>query len=291
MAHTIRIALGTASTKTSGTTLTVSSANPPVGCVIVVGVAFDNAAGAPTSVKWNGHSFGQRKFEDNATSGHALAIYTKRYVHKDVTADVIVTWGSAITSRAMFVTAIDEANFIDGKAGRVHTTETQTPATGGATATLAKTNDFVVAAFGSAGPSSDTAGTLEIRDNGTFVAASVGQRVGTTGAPPTGNVTIAEAYLELSSTTGTRARINGDATSRLWATGLLALTNSLAITHSVGPSDRSEVEAIFASQGRDIANLVYQWNEELERFEAYDVTDVGTLVAKTARKDKDWIEV
>lgn len=292
--HIIRTALGTASTKTSGTTLTTSSVNPPVGSMLIVGVAFDNAAGAPISVEWNGRLLGRRIFEDNATSGHGLGIYTKRFIHNDVTDSITVTWGSSIAAKAMFATALEGANFIDKKAGKTDLA-TQTPVTGPATATLATDQDFVIAAFSSKGPSTDDPGTLQIRNDGTFANASVGQRVGTTGGGPTTNVTIAEAHLELTSTTGIRARINGDAAQRRWASGLLALKQSHAFSQGITQTDIREVEAIFAGKipELDMDNLVFQWNEELERWEAYEVTTIGTLIAHNtgAYPIKDWVEV
>lgn len=67
-----------------------------------------------------------------------------------------------------------------------------------------------------------------------------------------------------------------------------AFTGTICVR--VGNESKAIVERI---PELDPDNLVFQWNEELERWEAYDVTTIGTLVAHNTGSEpvKDWVEV
>lgn len=215
-----RTAKGTASAKASGTTLTVADVALTAGQTLIVGVAFDNSQGEPVVTLRNKelHVVAGSK-QANAGTGFSVMLFRK-IVHKTGTRDVTATWGAAIGARAMFVTAVDEASIKD--VGQKNEQDgTGAPATGTAvTSTAADT--ISVAAFASVGPSSDTAGTAG-------AGHTLGQRVGTTGAPPVSNVTIQETFEILSATGNIRATLSG-ATSRDWASTIVALSAAQAYT-------------------------------------------------------------
>lgn len=221
---TTYIAKGENAEKASGSTLTVADVSLNSDAQLTVALGYDDAQGHPTSVKWGSNRLlKSRVSRDPAAAGKAMSVWTAGSVRDTATKDIVATWSSNITDRTMLVTSLEGVNKINEKAGNNETVATTGPVTG-ATASLKAANDFVLCYFMSEGPdTNDTPGTAEIKDGGTFVAATLGQRNGTNGAPAANRVNIQETYLQLTGCEATEGRLVG-ATSRLWANAIITLT-------------------------------------------------------------------
>lgn len=220
---TTRTAAGTASSKTSGSTLTISNVSLTSGAALVVGLAYDDAQGHPTSVTW-----GQRNLKirppaatRNPAYDIAMSVWTVGSVRDTATRDVVVTWAGNIAERAGIAVELEGVNRLDQAAGNNEAVGTTTP-NAGTTAPLSSPFNYALAFFVSEGPSSDTVTSATIDDDGTPATASIGQRAGTVGAPPVSNVTIQEVFLELTSPLPTTADLVAG-TARLWTCAILTL--------------------------------------------------------------------
>lgn len=193
-----RTALGTNATKASGTSLTITNITVPQGRTLIVGIAYDNVAGAPTTVKYGKRELKELKKKANAGSGITVALWRAAYLRHGTERDIVATWSSAITERAMFATQIDEAGRtdVDNSAEQDATT---TPATG-AIVTTTEANTIHIAAFAANGPDNDTAATANL-------GHTIGQRIGMSGIPQTSNVTLQETYEILTATGDCRATL------------------------------------------------------------------------------------
>lgn len=206
-----RTAKGTAQSKASNTSLTISNVSLNAGDLLVVGVGYETDF-ALNSVQWGNRDL--RLVADSpATQGDTrVRIYRARVKNTD-TRDVVATWAGNMSARAMFATALTEVSKKDVGSTNTHAAGTTAPNTGTAvTSTVADT--ISIAAFVSGGPSTDTVGTV---GNG----HTSGQRVGTTGGGAATNVTIHETFEILSSTGNIRASKTG-ATGRIWANSIVA---------------------------------------------------------------------
>jgi hypothetical protein len=262
-----RVGKGTASSKTSGTTLTLSSVDVRSGSSIIVCLAYDNENGAPTSVTWGNRELSQLIVR--AQSGMSTAIWILRHIHNHRTRTITATWSSAITAKVMAVTEIKRAHILDVSQGNTQTA-TADPATG-TPVTTTYDHTFHIAVFGSRGPGNDTVGTPG-------VGHASGQRVGTNGAPPISNVTLHETFEELTSTGNCRATKTG-ATVRDWANVIIAIKHSTKRRQGISPSDFNDVEAIFETANLDMKDCIWKWNRADDRWDAYETTDPGTLRA------------
>ena len=102
---------------------------------------------------------------------------------------------------------------------------------------------------------------------------------GTTGAPPVSNVTITEAYLELTTDHFTRGLMSG-ATAREWVSCLLAVRPRTSLGRlAITPSDTIQVSDIVETAGGDTDDVYYGWDEDAGTWEAYETTTPGTLRA------------
>lgn len=211
MAQT-RTALGTNSAKAAGTSLSINNVTVPAGRTLVVGIAYDNTNGVPTSVKLGNKDLGERIKQQNLGTGFTVAIWTRRYLRKEKQRDIVATWSANIGARAMFASYINEAGIQDVKQSNQQDAVTA-PATGTAVTTTVA-NTIHIAAFMSVGPNTDTVGTPG-------VGHTLGQTIGTAGAPPVSNVFLRETYEILTATGNCRATITG-ATSRDWAAAIVA---------------------------------------------------------------------
>lgn len=198
MAQT-RTALGTNSAKTSGTSLTITGVTVPLGRTLIVGIAYDNSQGVPTSVKYGKRELTELKKRANAGTGMTVALWRAAYLKHETSRDIVATWSAAIGARAMFATYITEAGRTDvDNSGEQDATTT--PATGAiVTTTVAST--IHIAAFMANGPNSDAAATANL-------GHTIGQRIGTIGAPPVSNVTLQETYEILTATGDCRATLS-----------------------------------------------------------------------------------
>lgn len=219
MAQT-RTALGTNSAKSSGTTLSINNVTIPAGRTLVVGIAYDNSQGPPTSIMLGNKPLEERIKQQNLGTSKTVAIWTRRYLRKEKTRDIVATWSSAIATRSMFALYINEAGIQDVKQSN-QVDATTSPATGTAVTTTAS-NTIHIAAFMSAGPNSDTVGTPG-------VGHTLGQTIGTAGLPPASNTFLRETFETLTATGNCRATITG-ATSRDWAAVIVAFKSRQTFT-------------------------------------------------------------
>ena len=96
---TIRTAKGTAQSKTSGSTLTVSAVNAKRGSFLGVGVAYETSQGVPTATWGNGKLI-RLDFQHNAGAA-GVALFSRIRVRNPVARDVVVTWPGNILARAL----------------------------------------------------------------------------------------------------------------------------------------------------------------------------------------------
>lgn len=151
----------------------------------------------------------------------AMSVWTVGSVRDTATRDVVITWAGNIVERAAVAVELEGANRIDQAAGNNEAVGTTTPGTG-ATSPLSSPGNYALAFFVSEGPSSDTVTSATIDDDGTAATAGIGQRAGTTGAPPVSNVTVQEVFLELTSPLPTQADLVAG-TSRLWTCAIVTM--------------------------------------------------------------------
>ena len=113
---TVGTARGTAATKTSGTTLTISSFTVPAGHSLVVSAGYDNAQTAPTSVKHAGRALKRKVQRDDATNGFHNSIWIKGEYNKEQTGTCVLTWGASIGKRAAVARSFDRTHKDDDNA-------------------------------------------------------------------------------------------------------------------------------------------------------------------------------
>ncbi len=138
----VRTARGTASSKVSGTTLTIPSFTVPAGHSLIVGAAYDNAFTEPTSVIHAGRNLNRRVQQDNASRSIHSSMWVKGEYHKEQTGVCILTWSSAIVERAAFATSFDRVQKVDDRAKNSETMTT-TPGTT-RTGSIVTAGSFVV---------------------------------------------------------------------------------------------------------------------------------------------------
>lgn len=196
-----RTAKGTTSSKTSGTTLTLSGIACDVGSTLVVVVAWkDGGQSDKPTIK-----FGNKDLKfvtgSEASTGDTFIREYRKKIRKAKTRDISITWTNAKAARCMFATQITEASKKDVNAGRGQTAQT-TPATStpGAAPNTTVANTIQIAGFAIRGPSTDATGTAG-------AGHTAGQRVGTTGAPPASNITLQETYEILTATGAARSTV------------------------------------------------------------------------------------
>jgi len=244
---TIRTAKGTNSSKDSGSTLTVSAVNAKRGSLLFVGVAYETSQGFPTA-KWGNGDLVRLDFQHNVGAA-GVALFSRIRVRNPVARDVVVTWPGAILARAMFVTMIEGVNLKEQVKNRAQ--DATTTPDSGLTGTLSTTGQTKLAAFCAAGPSSDTQGTPTS-------PTLAGQRIGTTGAPPSSNVTIEEYFeLDIATTAAVKARVTG-AASRDWAISLTTIEEWGEISVL---SDTGEVRILTAMELGAIEDSVLTWGQ------------------------------
>lgn len=259
---TVRTAKGTANSKTSGTTLTLTGVNAKRGSFLVVGVVYDTAAGVPTA-KWGNGDLVRLGFRHNADAKGA-AVFARRRVRNPVAKDIVITWTSAIEARAMAATMLEGVDTKDQEKDRAQ--DATTTPDSGLTGTLSSTGQSVIAFFCAEGPLNDTRGTP--------TASTVsGQRDGTNGAPPISNVTIEEYFeLNLTTTAAVKTRVTG-AANRDWAIQLVTVKE----TDEVGVlSDLGAERTLTAQEAGDLEASALTWAQT-----AGNQTEVKTFFPST----------
>lgn len=212
-----RTAKGTASDKSSGLTLTISSLQLVQYTTMFIGIVYDTGQGAPV-VTWGGQTLTPRESVSN--SGIITAVYIIWKRTATATNDLVATWTTtAPTAKAMFATQVASVRRRDVM--KTNTGTSTTPGSG-ALQTTNWNDEIFFGIFGSEGPSGDDAGTPAS-------SYSSGQRVGTTGGDADTNVTIHETFKIVTSTDDTRAR-KTSVTSRDWVVILCTLKPIYLVT-------------------------------------------------------------
>jgi hypothetical protein len=208
-----RTARGSATSKTSGSTLQIAAQSLTAGHLLVVYLAYDDQT--LTSVFWG---------TQQLTLGDAVlgaGVRTRiAWCVADATASrtITATWAAPLVAKAMVADS-----FSSSVAGMIPLTRDTFNATNAGTGTTASTaamgaivggtESVTVGVVGTEGPSGDTAGTFAEPN-------TAGQRVGTTGNPAAGNVTVSSAY-RLGPTAGTTPALSKTGmTSRDWGAAI-----------------------------------------------------------------------
>lgn len=274
MVDVTRRALGTNTSKVSGTTLALASILVNDGEALVVGVGYDTGQGAPV-VTWGNRELSQIKLQSQ--SGAAVALYLLRHINNTNTRTITCTWSGAIVAKALFATAVGGVKIQDvsQSAGQVADAD---PATGAAVQST-QPDTIQIAAFVSQGPPADTVGTVNL-------GHTSGQRAGTAGAPPASNITIHETFEILTATGDVRATKTG-ATARNWANAILAIKQSLRFRQGITPSDLARAEEIFEADAIDWKDHAFHFNRTTDEWEVYDAS-TDTLVASRSNTTGAW---
>lgn len=245
---TVRTAAGTASSKTSGSTLTISNVSLTADAALVVCLGYDDAQGHPTSVKWGQRNLKSRVARDPAGYDIAMSIWTIGSVRDTATKNVVATWAGNIVERAGVATELEGVNRIDERAGNNDSTTTTTPTTG-LTIPLSSRFNYALCFFVSEGPSGDTVTSGTIHDDGSAATASIGQRAGTVGPAPVSNVTVQETFLELTSPLASQGDLIAG-TSRLWVSAIITM-------------DPLTVYEKYTARAKDIGNVIMWTTDDI----------------------------
>lgn len=206
-----RTAKGTASSKTSGTTLALASVSSTLGRLIVVHLAYDDQT--LDSVTWGSQvmTLGDPVLGAGVRTRLAWCV-----ADATATRTITATWASALTAKALVVT---EYSCSTGGVS-LQTVHNGTNSGSGTSASISAigpiqggTDSVTVGVVGTEGPSGDTAGTWSEPNTN-------GQRVGTTGNPANSNVTVSEGY-RIAATAGSSPALSKTGmTSRDWGAAI-----------------------------------------------------------------------
>lgn len=222
-----RTARGSITSKTSGTTLTIASQTISARSLIVVYLAYDDVTLDSVTFAGTPMTLG-----DAVLGAGVRTRLAWLYSADGATGTIVATWASALTAKAMcadsFVssqttwTPNEDANATNAGTGTAASTAATDPVTGG-------TEAIRVGVVGTEGPSGDTAGT--------WVEPNVaGLRVGTTGNPAAGNVTVSGAY-RLAPTAGSTTGLSKTGmTSRDWGAAIRSFYWALPPVEGGGPA-------------------------------------------------------
>ena len=201
-----RTAKGTVAAKT-GLTSTISSVSLSAGSLLIVGLSYETDGGNPTSVKW-----GKRELkivaDTTETRGDTRCRIYRTRVRSADTRDIVATWATDPTARAMFATELKEVGSKHLSVAVNLAAATSHDTTSAGTSTIA--NSISIGCFATGGPSTDLASVTA------GYGHTIGQTAGTTGGADGTNVSITETYEILSATGDIRASISS-ITSRLCA--------------------------------------------------------------------------
>lgn len=263
---------GTIASKTSATTLTLSTVTVSDTGRLVVGLTYEDSQGDPTSVTFgtkNMHFVNGSK-QNNVTGNITTIVYSLGIHQVPETADIVATWSVAVAAKVMEAVHLSNAKVVDVESANADSA-TGAPNTGTAVTTK-KENTISTAFFGSAGPSGDTAGTAGD-------GHALGQRDGTTGGAATSNVTLQETYESLTDKGDCRASMTG-ATSREWASSIV----TFKAPNNVGtkpPIDEGAIAISFDT----VAGTEELTIEEIRTFVTTFVDDVWDLPANQNKID------
>lgn len=208
-----RTARGTATSKTSGTTLQIAAQSLNARDLLVVFLAYDDAT--LDSVFWGT----QQMTLGDAVLGNGVRTRLA-WCEADATASrtITATWSAAITAKAMvaesFRSSVTTAGWVWNPDANATNTGNGTAASTAATgAIVGGTESVRVGVVGTEGPSGDTAGTW-------VEPVTAGQRVGTTGSSAATNVTTSSAYSIAPTAASTTGLSKTGMTSRDWGAAI-----------------------------------------------------------------------
>jgi hypothetical protein len=208
-----RTAKGTNTSKSSGTTLTLGVTGLVVGDLLVVSLAYDDATLNSVTVGSQTMTLQTAVLANGVRVRLAWCVLT---VSGSQT--ITATWAASIVAKAMVASMYHSsvAGAVPTAGAEVNSTGTGTAAsTPASSAIVGGTESVLVGVVGTEGPSGDTAGTWS-------TPSTNGQRVGTTGNPAAGNVTVSEAY-QLAPTAGSTPALSKTGMSnRDWGAELQA---------------------------------------------------------------------
>ena len=213
-------AIGTATSKASGTTLavTVGAAGVAAGNSVIVAVALDPVVSNTVTVadtQLNTYSSDADLANGSGTSGVRTVVFSAHNITALVNTNTItVTFSAAVVAKAMSAASFSGLALISTKDVTASATGSSTAPSSGATAATEVADELVVGAIGTKGPSGDTFTVGAGYDNTNFT------RAGTTGAGPTSNITIAPEY-KIVSATGAQTADATLGTSRLWSAAVV----------------------------------------------------------------------
>lgn len=226
-----RTARGTANSKASGSTLTLS-VTAAAGSSLIVSIT--DIASTVSSVAWNGASFSQDVTA--SVSSASVHIWSAHNVPAGTAQTMTVTWTLAIAARGVTVSEISGwagQGVLDQTAGN---TGSSVNADSGLTATTTDANEYLAGAIGVNGPTGDAAPTW-------LNSFSAGQRDGTTGGAAGTNATIDEGFQIVTATAQYKAAATLG-TSRSWAAAIATYKNSGGAAVPVGGSKPNKLEAM-----------------------------------------------
>jgi hypothetical protein len=207
--------LGSAATKTTGTTLTITvpTDGVPVGHTLIVRLVTDFTSGGPTVADTRGNTYTRDRSATNAGSSMRASIFSCRVTTALQAGDTITITTTSLAARVAIIDefanvllpiAIDAQNGLSG-----------TSATPSLPVTTTNANDLIIGMIGVEGPLSD-AYTEDTLHQWTTL-----NRVGTTGGTSTTNKTINAVY-RAAGATGTYTYSPTLGTSAVWIEFLMA---------------------------------------------------------------------
>jgi hypothetical protein len=284
----VRTAKGTVTDKTGALTLTISNLqlNPTnYGAMLLVGIAFDDAGSAEAPViKWGTYRLERVYFR----TGNGLTVIFYAFMRQkrtSATNDLVATWTTAPTAKALFATEITGVGEqeIETRGGGA---STDAP-TAGAEVTSVEPVQIFIGAMASEGPQNDPAGTPGD-------GYTAGQRAGTGGLPPASNITIQEIFKIVSATEATQASLSG-VTARSWSCVLASFLQSTDIRQGITPTDLNTMRDLFNDRSPDplpFVDHVFHYNAKTGRWLIYHVDDLDNTGTQVAHRTKEgnWIE-
>lgn len=179
-----RTAKGIVTLKATGTSLSLDDVVVSENHAIFAIIGFQGNA-APASLKAGNKDMHKVIQRINSTETFGAAIYYKRIIRNGNTRNIKAVWASPIAARVMAVLTVSEPMLFFEGAGNIE--NTASPTTGTAASDLPVHNCFHLGGLISAGPDNDAVPTLS-------ADWAAGQRDGTAGPPPAGNITLLEGY-------------------------------------------------------------------------------------------------
>lgn len=216
-----RTARGSITSKTSGTTLTIASQTVAARSLLVVYLAYDDQTLSSVTFAGTPMTLG-----DAVIGGGVRTRLAWLYVASGTTGTIVATWSAALVAKAMAADSFvsSQTTWLPNEDSNAANTGNGTAASTAATAAIVGgTESIRVGVVGTEGPSGDTAGTWVEPNTG-------GLRVGTTGNPAAGNVTVSAAY-SLAPTAGSTTGLSKTGmTSRDWGAAIRSFYWALPIT-------------------------------------------------------------